>query len=161
MNSAVLCIGANMGDRLGSIRKACRMLNELAGSIVKSSDIFETPPWGAGAQRRFMNACAVIDTELTPGALLNILKEIEQSMGRVKRERWMEREIDIDILLYNDCIVMESELAIPHELMHERAFVLFPLSTIAPDLIHPKLGVSVSKMLQSVDCADIVRIAGV
>lgn len=161
MSKAILSIGTNMGDRLGGIRRACRMLHDLVGPILKSSDIFETSPWGVNEQQRYMNACVIIDTELSPEALLKVLKGIEESMGRLKRERWMEREIDIDILLYDDRIVMGSDLVIPHALMHERAFVLYPLSTIAPDLVHPILSVSVREMLQCVDSAGIVRITGI
>ena len=161
VNRVALGIGANIGDRLGSIRRARRMLHDLAGAIAGQSDVYETAPWGESGQPRFMNACVVLDTGLAPLALLDVIKGIEESMGRVKRARWMEREIDIDILLYNDSVIMSSELTVPHPFMHERAFVLLPLSAIAPDWLHPKLHVSARDMLKSLDCGDIVRIAGI
>ena len=161
MNRAALSLGANIGDRLGSIRRACAMLDRLAGTVVLRSDVYETEPWGVITQRLFMNACVVIETVLEPEALLDVTKKIESDIGRVERGRWADREIDIDILLYGSELFTNDKLTIPHILMHERPFVLYPLESIAPEWVHPKLNLTVSKMRQALDCSDIIRITGI
>ena len=111
-------------------------------------------------QPRFLNACAVIETELPPEALLSVVKEIERKIGRVKRERWGPREIDIDILLYGDLSLELPGLSIPHPRLHERKFVLVPLVKIAPDWVHPKLGLPISGIAAAIDGSEPVRITG-
>lgn len=160
MTRAALGIGANIGDRLGNIERAARLLRALSNSFFLASDVYETCPWGMTEQPRFLNACAVIETELPPEALLSVVKEIERKIGRVKRERWGPREIDIDILLYGDLSLELPGLSIPHPRLHERKFVLVPLVKIAPDWVHPKLGLPISGIAAAIDGSEPVRITG-
>ena len=161
MARVAIGLGANVGDRLANLRKAALLASERIGKLVAKSDAYESPPWGVEEQPRFLNACAVLETELTPYDLMSELKEIESTLGRVKRERWGPREIDLDLILYEDLCCNDSFLTIPHIHLHERAFVLVPLNAIAPDWIHPVLGVSVPGLLHALGeeaAAGIVRI---
>jgi 2-amino-4-hydroxy-6-hydroxymethyldihydropteridine diphosphokinase len=160
MTKVALGLGTNKGDRLFNIRRAVAIIAERVGSVLVRSDVFETPPWGVHAQPRFLNACILAGVELPPQELLAKIKEIERDMGRQKNGRWGPREIDVDILLYNDMrAVKDPNLSIPHPHMRERAFVLLPLAEIAPGWIHPTSGLSVSELLKRIDSGGILRIA--
>ena len=136
MMVCALALGSNMGGRLDNMRRAVALMKPL-GEITKRSAVYETPPWGVKEQPRFLNACVLLETDEPPKILLEKLKEIERTVGRVERERWGPREIDIDILTYGEEIINDGELTIPHPMMHERAFVLIPLSEIVPDIKIP------------------------
>ncbi|MDR3354180.1 MAG: 2-amino-4-hydroxy-6-hydroxymethyldihydropteridine diphosphokinase [Synergistaceae bacterium] len=161
MNTAAVGIGSNKGDRLANIRTAVSMTRERVGTVTAVSDVFETPPWGVALQPRFLNACMIVEAEISPRALLAKLKEIENDMGRLKRGKWGPREIDLDILFFDDIRTNEADLVIPHPYMHDRAFVLLPLSKIAPDWIHPALGMRVSELLQNITAEGIIRITSI
>lgn len=134
-----------MGDRVANCRKA---LARLAGgvSLTKKSSFYETPPWGNVEQEKFINCAVEITTELSPRELLGLLKGIEADLGRTPSIQWGPRVIDLDIIFYNGRVINEGGLTIPHPRAHERAFVLVPLSEIAPDFIHPLLKKSVSEL---------------
>jgi 2-amino-4-hydroxy-6-hydroxymethyldihydropteridine diphosphokinase len=142
-------IGSNLGDRRKNIQLALNVLKEKKDIIVeKVSPFYETlPVGGPPRQGKFLNGVIEISTTLTPQELLKVLQEIEKALGRVRKERWGPRTIDLDILFYGDLIVNEERLIIPHPLMHKREFVLKPLLRIAPDLIHPVLKKSVKELL--------------
>ena len=149
MITAALSLGSNMGNRLDNIRQAVALMTPL-GEVTKRSAVYETPPWGVDEQPRFLNACVLLETDAPPKKLLNKLKEIEQAVGRVERERWGPREIDIDILAYGGEVINEAELTVPHPRMRERAFVLVPLSEIAPDMKIPPDDCEVSGMAREI-----------
>jgi len=109
--------------------------------------MYETEPWGERNQPRFINMAIEGETRLTPVRLLEVLKMIEDEVGRKETFRWGPRVIDLDILLYDDLVMDTSELIIPHPRMHEREFVLRPLAEIAPDKIHPVLKKTIRKLL--------------
>lgn len=150
-------LGSNLGYRKGNIRKAVSLLEGL-GRISKISSIYETEPVGPVEQRWFLNAVVEIETDLEPRELLLRLKELERRIGRSEGgERWGPREIDLDILFYGDLVMEDEDLIIPHPRIGERRFVLEPLYEIAPDLIHPITGSTVSEMLKEVRDRHVVR----
>jgi 2-amino-4-hydroxy-6-hydroxymethyldihydropteridine diphosphokinase len=109
--------------------------------------MIETEPWGVREQQKFMNMAVEVTTDMLPDQLLRKLKEVEAELGRTETTRWGQRIIDLDILFYGDTVYSSPELQIPHLHLHEREFVLMPLSEIAPDKIHPVLKKSVREML--------------
>lgn len=131
-----VALGSNVGDRMGYMETALRSMQESGIGILACSSVYETDPVGP-AQGDYLNAVCLVETELSPEALLGALKEIEERTGRLPRERWGPREIDLDILLYGDRIIRSPELTVPHPEILNRSFVLVPLSEIAPDLNLP------------------------
>ena len=120
------------------------MLNMDAGRIVRFSSIYETPPYGKTDQDDFLNWVVEIRTFYMPSKLLHIIKDIENRLGRQKREHWGPREIDIDILFYGDRKVDTSELFVPHPETHKRLFVVIPICEIDESFMHPKVGEQMS-----------------
>ncbi len=158
MTQTAIALGSNIGDRLGTMRQAVMLLEERSLRISASSDVFETPPWGMENQPRFLNACVLAETDILPRALLELLLNIESDLGRIRRYKWGPREIDLDLLFYDDQVFNESGLVLPHPQMHRRAFVLVPLVQIAPDWSHPVLGKSIRELAGSLDASSIIRI---
>lgn len=144
-----LGIGSNLGKREDNCLKAIKALEEKGITIKKRSHLYETEPWGVREQPNFINMAIEVETDLPPDKLLQIVKGIEEEMGRTETFKWGPRIIDIDILLYNDIVYETPDLKIPHPLMHERDFVLKPLSEIAPDKVHPVLKKTISELLQN------------
>lgn len=148
MATAFIGIGSNIGDRIKNCRKSISLLSEKV-RIVKQSSFYKTKPWGKPDQEPFINFVVEIETELAPRNLLKFLKKIESKMGRTMTVRWGPRVIDLDILYYDNRVIKEDGLMIPHQYLHERLFVLAPLFEIAPDLYHPILKKGVSEILSS------------
>jgi 2-amino-4-hydroxy-6-hydroxymethyldihydropteridine diphosphokinase len=135
---AYLGLGGNLGDRLGYLRAALRTLRETPGvELVRWSRVVESEPWGIADQPRFLNMVAEIATTIEPHDLAAALREVEDRVGRQRRQRWGPREMDIDILTYDDVSIETDTLTVPHPRIMERAFVLVPLAEIAPDLLLP------------------------
>jgi 2-amino-4-hydroxy-6-hydroxymethyldihydropteridine diphosphokinase len=149
-----LGLGANLGDREGNIARALEMLREKV-TVGKVSPLYETDPVGYLNQPAFLNAACKGDTALAPDDLLSFVKGIEKRLGREPSFANAPRHMDIDILLYDDLIMESSVLTIPHPRMKERAFVLVPLADIAPDLMLPGEGVSVSQAMDNVSKAGV------
>jgi 2-amino-4-hydroxy-6-hydroxymethyldihydropteridine diphosphokinase len=135
---AYLGLGSNMGGSRLHIAQALREINGLPGTkVLRVSPLYGSKPWGKAEQPDFVNAVAEIATELSARELLTAVKSIEHSHGRVARERWGPRPLDIDILVYDAVRVSEPDLQVPHPRMWDRAFVLRPLADLRPDLIAP------------------------
>ena len=139
--SAFVGIGSNLGDREGNLRQAVELLSAEDGiDVVAVSEIRETDPVGPVEQGPFLNGAVRIETDLAPRELLERLLAVEERLGRVRRERWGPRTIDLDLLLYGDDVVDEPGLTVPHPRLHERRFALEPLSDLAPSLEIPGKG---------------------
>jgi 2-amino-4-hydroxy-6-hydroxymethyldihydropteridine diphosphokinase len=143
-------VGTNLGDRRANLQRAVDGL-AAAVAITAVSAVFETKPWGIESQPNFLNMCVTRETKLAPLALLHYLKELELQLGREPGERWGPRLIDIDILFYDELILNEPMLTIPHKGLADRATVLVPLVQIAPELVHPILQQKVSDLVRKVD----------
>lgn len=138
-NNALLLLGTNMGNRQQQLELTCQAINQRLGTVVKQSALYSTAPWGHLANQPFLNQCVLLQTQLTPLLLLKQIKQLEVELGRTPRSRWDNREIDIDILLYNQNILVEKQLIIPHPWFHKRNFAIFPAKEIVPHMIHPVL----------------------
>lgn len=154
-----LSLGSNLGQRLQFLKKAIRSIEKTDEiSIKKVSPVYETQPVGYDDQKWFLNLVIEVQTNFDPLSLLEYLSSIEKQMGRNREVKWGPRNIDIDILLYNNQVVDSKELTMPHPLMHERRFVLTPLAQIAPQLLHPILEKSVEELLRICKDKSIVRL---
>lgn len=139
MYSVYLLTGSNEGDRRRQLHLACKLLGEQAGAIVAQSRIYETASWGLEDLPPHYNQALHLETLLEPPELLELIRQIENELGRVRQQKWGLRSIDIDIIYFENFIIQRPQLCIPHPLMQERRFVLEPMAEIAPELIHPVL----------------------
>lgn len=147
MTLAYVSIGTNLGDRAAQLDFAVRSLDELPTTRVAAlSPIFETDPVGPPPQGTYLNAVVRLATALAPRALLDALLAIERAAGRERGARNAARSLDLDLLLYGDCIVEEPGLSVPHPRLAERAFILEPLAALAPNLLHPQLAESIESL---------------
>ena len=145
-HTAYVALGSNLGDKEANLRKALELLQERGVEVVKTSSFICTEPYGVTDQPQFLNGVCEVRTSLVPLALLHTLLEIEQEMGRVRLRHWGERNIDLDLLLYEDVVMDTEELKLPHPDMQNRDFVLLPLAEIAPELVHPILQKSIEEL---------------
>ena len=153
-----LGLGTNMGDRKKNLTQALTILNDRPDlTVLRTSSIYETEPWGLANQPKFLNMVAEFATSISPDELLERVKKVEQDMGRKAGPRFGPRIIDIDILLLEDQVVDEPNLNVPHVSLHERAFILVPLSELAPELVHPVFGVTVATLAAKVSGLDGVK----
>lgn len=130
----LLGLGSNIGDRENNILRAIREIESTGNITIKRySSLYSSEPVGPQDQPEFLNAVIEIDTNLSPNELLTYCLNIERLMGRIRNERWGPRNIDIDLLTYNDIVINSDELCLPHPYFHERNFVLLPLSEFAGD----------------------------
>jgi 2-amino-4-hydroxy-6-hydroxymethyldihydropteridine diphosphokinase len=157
MKKVFLGLGSDLGDREDNLKRAVESIGALAGIVTGVSPVYETEPVGFSGNRDFLNMVISIETNLTPSELLDNLMMSEKHLGRTRgKSNNISRTIDIDILIYDDLVIDNGSLVIPHPRMHERRFVLVPLHDIAPDLVHPVLGKTISELLA--ECSDTSRI---
>ena len=150
-----IALGSNLGDSLAILEGALICLNQVPGISVQSrARLYLTAPVGP-PQPDYLNSCALLKTVLSPEEILRTLLKIEADFGRVRRERWGPRLLDLDLLLFDNLVLETPALQLPHPRMHERAFVLAPLAEIAPDWIDPISGKTISELLQAIDSSDI------
>lgn len=148
-HTAYLALGSNLGDKEANLRRALELVQQRGVEVVKTSSFICTEPYGVTDQPQFLNGVCEVRTSLAPLALLHTLLEIEQEMGRVRLRHWGERNIDLDLLLYEDVVMDTPELILPHPDMQNRDFVLLPLAEIAPEIIHPTLQKTISELVIS------------
>jgi 2-amino-4-hydroxy-6-hydroxymethyldihydropteridine diphosphokinase len=151
-NTAYLLTGSNLGNREDNLNTAKTLIEKYIGTIKESSRLYETQAWGKTDQPNFFNQALAVDTPQYPQEVLKNIFKIEEIMGRVRTEKWDERVIDIDILLFNEDIIDENNLKIPHPHLHERNFALVPLMDVAGEVLHPILNLPVEEVY--FDCRD-------
>ncbi|GAA4428923.1 2-amino-4-hydroxy-6-hydroxymethyldihydropteridine diphosphokinase [Pontibacter saemangeumensis] len=156
MPDTYLLLGGNLGDRISYLAQAREGIAAQVGSIVRCSKLYETAAWGNTAQPAFLNQVLEVQTPLGPAQLLEKINSLEQELGRVRREHWGARVIDIDILFYEDRVLQSQRLTVPHPQLHLRRFTLLPLAEIAPTLLHPLLGKTVRELLEL--CPDTLEV---
>lgn len=150
--TAYLLIGSNKGDRKAFLAQAVEKIHRMIGRVGEKSRLYETQAWGVTNQSDFLNQALAVETSLSPQKVLEQILKIENEMGRVRTEKWAERTIDIDILLYDNFVVKEPNLVIPHPELPKRNFALIPLMDIAGEVEHPVLHQTIEDMYM--DCED-------
>ncbi len=146
-NQVVLGLGGNMGNRTQHLGLAMVQIIQQIGPITRVSSVYETAAWGNEDQPAFLNMAVCINTPFTPLQTLERCLRIEKQMGRHRTMKWGPRIIDIDILLYNNQIIRDKNLSVPHPMMHERRFVLAPIAEIIPQKKHPILKKTFKELL--------------
>jgi 2-amino-4-hydroxy-6-hydroxymethyldihydropteridine diphosphokinase len=158
LNTVFIGIGSNEGSRTANIKSAIDLINELLDcKIEKVSSLYETIPFGGVEQNNFINAVIKISTTLNTKELFFELKNIEKKLGRIDREKWGPREIDLDILFVNDLIFSDEIITLPHKGIIYRDFVLIPLIEIEPDLIHPVFDKKISEFVIELKTRNIIN----
>ncbi|MEJ0105614.1 MAG: 2-amino-4-hydroxy-6-hydroxymethyldihydropteridine diphosphokinase [Bacteroidota bacterium] len=152
MNKAYLLTGGNLGDRIISLKTAEEMVDQQCGHVMKVSSLYETAAWGNTDQPPFLNQALGIETDFNAKQLIRHILKIEKLMGRIRKEKYGPRIIDIDILLFNQEIYDYSFLKVPHPELQNRRFALMPLAEIAADIIHPVFNKTISQLL--IECED-------
>lgn len=167
MAIAYLSLGSNKGDRVGYVQQATSLLsslneNERVFKIIRTSSLYETQPWLEKNTTWFVNAVIEIKTNLAPQELLHECQKIEHLLGRNREEEGLygDRTIDIDILFYNNEIISEDNLQIPHKFLHQRAFILVPMLEFNPDFIHPVLNKSIEDLHEELENPEMVYLYG-
>lgn len=137
-NRVVLSLGGNMGDVKQVFKDALGYIEKEIGELAQLSSVYKTKAWGIENQPDFLNQVIIVESSFLPAEVLKKCLEIESELGRVRKEKWGERIIDIDLLFYNDELIKSEDLTLPHPYIQERNFILYPLVEILPNYIHPK-----------------------
>jgi len=158
MNIAYLLLGSNMDDRLSLLKKACEAVSLQLGRITMESSIYESEPWGFNADQQFLNQVIRIETNYAPYDLLECILRIESDLGRIRNDAagYSSRLIDIDILFYNDEVIREENLIVPHPCIPDRMFTLLPLAELDGAFIHPGNRKSIDELIH--ECRDSLNV---
>jgi 2-amino-4-hydroxy-6-hydroxymethyldihydropteridine diphosphokinase len=155
---AFIGLGSNLGDREATIRAALEAIADMPQTdLIRVSSLYDTEPVGDVDQPNFLNAAAILDTELDPRQLLWNLMLIEKRLGRVRTQRWGPRTIDLDLLLYGDELIEDPDLRVPHPEIIRRSFVLVPLVELEPRLVHPGTGETMASHLNRLGARPLVK----
>jgi 2-amino-4-hydroxy-6-hydroxymethyldihydropteridine diphosphokinase len=156
MNTVYFLLGSNIGNSEEQLRLATIIIEKQIGKIIARSAIYQTAAWGKTDQPDFLNQVIIVETILWAEESLSAILTIEEKMGRVRTEKNAPRIIDIDILFFNDAIIQEKELTVPHPEIQNRLFALIPLNELSPNYIHPLLNKTVHELLA--DCKDVLNV---
>ena len=148
MNKVFLLIGGNMGDRLQNLHQAISLLSAAVGPVIQQSAVYETAAWGKTDQPAFLNQALLLSSRLSAPELIVTVLSVEEEMGRHRMEKFGPRVIDIDIMFYNEDVINEPNLTIPHPQMQNRRFALVPLNELAPLYVHPVLNKNIAELLE-------------
>ncbi|MDR0724713.1 MAG: 2-amino-4-hydroxy-6-hydroxymethyldihydropteridine diphosphokinase [Prevotellaceae bacterium] len=152
-----LLTGSNLGDRKSYLDNAKQSLCNSVGELLNESSVYESEPWGFASKNAFLNQVLLYETVLTPNEILQIIGVIETENGRARTENgYSSRNLDIDILFYDNLILNSVNLTIPHPMLHKRRFTLLPLSEISPNLTHPVFKLNISDLLEKCEDSGIV-----
>ena len=163
MKRVFLSLGANLGDKVKNLTTAIELIENEIGHVVKVSGAYNSEPWGFEAENDFYNMAVEVQTELQPRELLTSCQNIEKTIGRIKTHDtfgYTSRVIDIDIVFYEDQVIEEEHLIIPHNLMHKRFFVLKPMNELDAEFVHPILKKNIAELLQECDDHSEVHYSG-
>lgn len=156
MNNVHLLLGANLGNPKQQLQSAAEMITQQLGSITAQSALYRSEAWGVEDQPDFYNQVLIVQTKRLAAEVLLICQRIEDNLGRIRKQKWGARVIDIDILYFNTDVIDSKNLKVPHPYLHQRRFTLLPLSEIAPDYVHPILGYSNRELLEQ--CSDTLSV---
>lgn len=151
-STAYLLLGGNLGNREANLKKAIELLNDKIGEVIAASSLYETAAWGKTDQPAFLNQAVAVQTSLSALEVLDLALIIELELGRVRKDKWGERLIDIDLVLFGDQIIdIPDKLQVPHPHMQHRKFVMEPLAEIAPEVLHPVLGETILSICRNIN----------
>ncbi len=156
MNGIYLLLGTNLGNKKKNMEQCLELIAEGMGEVLQTSAIYKTAAWGVENQDYFLNQVVKIASDLSPEQLLDKVHHIEKMLGRIRKHKWHERVIDVDILYYHDQVIHKKHLKIPHPHLQHRRFTLVPLCEIAPNEIHPKLHKTNKVLLE--ECSDTLEV---
>lgn len=158
-----LSLGSNIGDRVGYIQQATSLLSMHSDiNVVTTSSFYESEPWNMDSENWFVNAIVQISTTLSPEKLLYECQRIESQLGRPlnRGSEYSDRTIDIDIIFYDNQILNDEKLTIPHKYFHKRAFMLVPMLEVAEDFVHPFFGKTVESLYEEIEEPEMVCLYG-
>jgi 2-amino-4-hydroxy-6-hydroxymethyldihydropteridine diphosphokinase len=156
LHTVYLSLGSNQGNSLQILTDAIVDITAACGAVIAQSPVYRTAAWGKVDQPDFLNMAISISTNLQPASLLIALQDIEHQNHRIRTTKWGQRTLDLDILYYDNLILHLPHLNIPHPHLHQRAFVLVPLATIAPVYLHPVLNLTTQQLLA--ECGDMLEV---
>ncbi len=151
-NQVYLLLGGNLGDVRKIFSQTIELIQSSVGKVKTLSPVYQSEPWGFEANESFLNQVAIVETNLDPEGLLREILAVEKKMGRVRNDengKYSSRPIDIDILFYNDCIINNHNLIVPHPRLHLRNFTLVPLNDVSPDFYHPVFKRTIAELVKS------------
>lgn len=159
LHKVYLLTGGNLGNRIANLEAAARLIDERIGRVGKKSSYYETEAWGEVDQPPYINQALELSTTLKPLDILHRIWEIEEELGRVRRNKWEARSIDIDILFYDHLVIDKPELKVPHPLLHKRNFVLIPMLEIAATKRHPLFRKTIEELyMESTDSLEVIML---
>jgi len=162
-NKAYLLLGSNIEPRIDYLKEGLALIGEKIGRVMQVSSVYESEPWGFQSETPFLNTVVLVESGLTAEDMLSQILDIEKSMGRIRKGTgYASREIDIDILYFNEDVISDPHLQVPHPRLQERRFTLVPLADIAPEFIHPLLKKTSEELLKQLnDPSEVIIYEGV
>jgi len=161
METLVLLLGSNMGNKAQNINDAIQLIEKNIGKIDQKSSVYETEPWGNSDQDSFYNQAVLLHSSIAPNELLQKCQAIELQLGRdrTKEQKWLSRTIDIDILIYGNQIIKTPNLKVPHPELPNRNFALIPLMELLPEFEHPELKKPIDELyFESLDELEVLKL---